>query len=69
MKPILVLLLWRILSVGSGNLIHFPPLSKEYLFKDVYANPIAGTIISNIIGLNPELRYVGTNSVTLGVQV
>jgi len=47
---------------GSGNLIHFPPLSPEYLFADVYANPIAGIILSNILGVNPELHYIGTNS-------
>src|SRR5271155_1407150 len=50
--------------VGCGNYIQFPPLHPEYVFEDVFANPIAGAILSNILGPQPELRYLGTNSVT-----
>jgi hypothetical protein len=53
---------------GSGNFVHFPPLHKEYLFGDVYANPIAGAILNNILGPKPELCYIGTNTAFRGVE-
>ena len=49
--------------VGCGNYIQFPPLYPEFLFEDVFANPIAGAILANILGPQPELRYLATNSV------
>jgi len=50
-------------TVGCGNYIQFPPLYPQYIFEDVFANRIVGTILSNILGPQPELRYLGTNSV------
>jgi len=35
----------------------------EYIFADVLANPVVRVILSNILGPDPELRNVVTNSV------
>ena len=51
------------LTAGCGNYVQFPPLYPEYLFEDVFANPIAGAVLCNILGPRPELRYLFTNSV------
>ena len=52
-------------EIESANFIHTPPLFNDLLFEDVYANPVVATVLSNILGPDPELRYVGTNSVPL----
>src|SRR2546423_2380362 len=43
---------------GSGNISQVPPVYKENLYPDIFANPIAAKIFSNIIGPQPELRYL-----------
>jgi hypothetical protein len=49
--------------LGTGNISQVPPLDKEVLFADIFANPVAGTILSNILGPKPELRYLHGNTV------
>jgi len=46
----------------SGNYVHFPPLESQYIYEDVYANPIAGAILTHLLGPKPELRYIATNT-------
>jgi hypothetical protein len=48
---------------GTGNIAQVPPLYKEYLFGDIFANPIATAILNNILGPRPELRYLNSNTV------
>lgn len=50
-------------TVGCGNFVQYPPLYPQYLFEDVFANPIAGAVLCNVLGPKPELRHVFTNSV------
>jgi len=51
------------LTAGTGNYLQWPPLYPQYVFEDVYANPIAGAVLSNILGPNQELRLISSNSV------
>jgi ectoine hydroxylase-related dioxygenase (phytanoyl-CoA dioxygenase family) len=44
-------------------------LQKEYLFSDIYANPIAGVILKNILEPNPELRFIGANTTVLYLPI
>jgi hypothetical protein len=50
------------LTVG-GNFLHFPPLWPKYVFEDIYANPFAAAVLSNILGPKPELTFLAMNSV------
>jgi hypothetical protein len=48
---------------GTGNIAQYPPVYPEFLYEDVFANPIATTVLSNILGPKPELRFLHSNSV------
>ena len=50
---------------GTGNISQVPPLDKEYLFRDIFANGIGTAILNNILGPMPELRYINGNTVPL----
>ena len=49
-----------------GNITHYPIVWREYLFRDVYANGIAAKVLNNILGPNPELRWINGNTVRCG---
>jgi hypothetical protein len=52
----------------SGNISQVPPLMPEYLFPEIYANPLAGHILAAILGPEPELRYLHGNTALKGKQ-
>ena len=43
------------------NISQTPPLTKEYMFKEIWVNPHALTVLKCIIGPEPELRFVNSN--------
>lgn len=49
-------------SKAGGNLSQVPPLVKEYLFPEVYANKHTARIISNILGPQPEVHFIRSNT-------
>ena len=42
-----------------------PPVYKENLYADIFANPIAAKVLQNILGPKPQLRYLHGNTVAL----
>ncbi|CAK7239462.1 MAG: hypothetical protein STHCBS139747_000893 [Sporothrix thermara] len=48
-------------AVG-GNLSQVPPIEKEYLFPEVYANKHGARIVSNILGPRPEVHFIRSNT-------
>ncbi|CAK7225131.1 hypothetical protein SBRCBS47491_005787 [Sporothrix bragantina] len=48
-------------AVG-GNLSQVPPIEKEYLFPEVYANKHGARIVSNILGPQPEVHFIRSNT-------
>lgn len=39
-----------------------PPIEKEHMYPEIYANKPTATVLSNILGPRPELRYIRTNT-------
>lgn len=48
-------------AVG-GNLSQVPPIEKEYLYPEVYANKHGARIVSNILGPKPEVHFMRSNT-------
>ena len=48
-------------NVG-GNLSQVMPLEKEYMFPEIYTNKHAINVLVNVIGPNPEVRYMRSNT-------
>ncbi|KAL9062496.1 MAG: hypothetical protein Q9161_009797, partial [Pseudevernia consocians] len=44
------------------NVSQSPPLSRDFLFKEVWANERAVSVIENLLGPKPQLAYVGGNT-------
>lgn len=61
-----VLLSWPGVQYNQGkanlNVSQCPPLSRDFLFKDVWANDRAVAIVERLLGPKPQLAYVGGNT-------
>ncbi|CAH0056904.1 unnamed protein product [Clonostachys solani] len=49
-------------AAAGGNLSQVPPLQKEWLFPEIYANKHATRVVSNILGPRPEVHFIRTNT-------
>ncbi|KAH8881033.1 hypothetical protein GQ53DRAFT_668567 [Thozetella sp. PMI_491] len=49
-------------AAAGGNLSQVPPLEKEWLFPEVYANKHGARIVSNILGPKPEVHFIRSNT-------
>ena len=47
---------------NRGNMDQAPPLTKDYMFQDVWANSIVLSILSVMLGPNPVLHYANGNT-------
>merc|ERR1711939_725374 len=50
-----------------GNVSQYPPVVTDMMYKDVYANPIAGAVLAALLGPRPKLRYLHGNTALKGV--
>jgi ectoine hydroxylase-related dioxygenase (phytanoyl-CoA dioxygenase family) len=50
-------------GLEAGNVSQTPPLQREYITEQLYANRHAIAILENIIGPRPQLSWVGSNIV------
>jgi hypothetical protein len=46
----------------ARNISQTPPLSKDWMFQEIWANPHAMTILEHILGPEPECRFVNSNT-------
>jgi hypothetical protein len=46
---------------NSGNISQTPPLSASYLHESIWANRLAVTILSHLLGPRPHLSFATTN--------
>lgn len=44
------------------NISQIPPLTEEFLFREIWANPHAMSIMEYILGPRPECRFVNSNT-------
>jgi len=51
-----------------GNYTQYPYVWPEYLFEDVYANGIIAKVVTNMLGLRPQLRWINGNLVCDSVR-
>ncbi|CRG86569.1 hypothetical protein PISL3812_03579 [Talaromyces islandicus] len=49
-------------AAAGGNLSQVPPLEKEWLFPEVFANKHGARIVSNILGPRPEVHFIRSNT-------
>ncbi|TPX16156.1 uncharacterized protein E0L32_004151 [Thyridium curvatum] len=49
-------------AAAGGNLSQVPPLEKEWLFPEVFANKHAAQVISYILGPRPEVHFLRSNT-------
>ncbi|KAI5865654.1 hypothetical protein GGS23DRAFT_437052 [Durotheca rogersii] len=49
-------------AAAGGNLSQVPPLEKEWLFPEVYANKHGARVVSNILGPRPEVHFIRSNT-------
>ncbi|CAK7234499.1 hypothetical protein SEUCBS140593_008962 [Sporothrix eucalyptigena] len=49
-------------AAAGGNLSQVPPLEKEWLSPEVFANKHAAKIISCILGPQPEIHFIRSNT-------
>jgi hypothetical protein len=47
---------------AKGNVSQNPPLEKEYMYPQIYANKPAAAVMANIFGPRPQIRYIRTNT-------
>jgi len=47
---------------AGGNLSQVPPLEKEWLFPEVYANKHGARVVSSILGPQPEVHFIRSNT-------
>ncbi|KIW15228.1 hypothetical protein PV08_05273 [Exophiala spinifera] len=45
----------------ARNISQTPPLNKEWMFREIWANPHAMSVLEYILGPEPELRFVNSN--------
>ncbi|KAI0204007.1 hypothetical protein F4808DRAFT_366227 [Astrocystis sublimbata] len=55
-------------GVGSGNISQTPPLLADYLHEEVWANRIAVSMMSYIVGPRPQLCFATANTALPGGQ-
>ena len=48
-------------GAATKNVSQIPPLSPDWLARDFYANPHMIRVIENILGPQPELRFLNAN--------
>ncbi|KAK5280253.1 hypothetical protein LTR40_006618 [Exophiala xenobiotica] len=48
-------------GASTGNVSQIPPLTPEWLHRDFYANPHMIRVVENLLGPNPELRFINSN--------
>ncbi|WVQ95841.1 hypothetical protein IAU59_002940 [Kwoniella sp. CBS 9459] len=46
----------------KGNVSQVPPILKEYMFPQIYANKLAAAVLSGVLGPAPELHYIRSNT-------
>jgi len=49
------------LEKDAKNVTQIPPLTEEFLYKDVYANPHLVHVLSHFLGPYPEIRNISSN--------
>ncbi|WVQ63616.1 uncharacterized protein L199_001769 [Kwoniella botswanensis] len=49
-------------GIECGNISQVPPLVKDYLFPEIYANKPASAVLTQLLGPRPELHYVRSNT-------
>ncbi|WVQ63678.1 uncharacterized protein L199_001831 [Kwoniella botswanensis] len=49
-------------AAAGGNLSQVPPLEKEWLFPEIFANKHGARIVNNILGPKPEVHFCRTNT-------
>ena len=47
---------------AKGNVSQNPPFERDYMFPQIYANKPAGSVLANLLGPRPQLRYIRTNT-------
>ena len=47
---------------ATGNVSQNPPLEKEFMYPQIYANRPAASVMANILGPRPQIRYIRTNT-------
>ncbi|OTB07258.1 hypothetical protein M426DRAFT_8985 [Hypoxylon sp. CI-4A] len=53
---------------NHGNISQTPPLLKDFLHEDIYANHLAVAIMEHIIGPRPQLSFITSNIALPGGQ-
>ncbi|KAL6245287.1 hypothetical protein RBB50_008062 [Rhinocladiella similis] len=48
-------------GASTGNVSQIPPLTPEWLDRDLYANPHMIRVVENLLGPEPELRFINSN--------
>ncbi|KAH8811345.1 hypothetical protein F5884DRAFT_669591 [Xylogone sp. PMI_703] len=48
-------------GASTGNVSQIPPLTPEWLSRDFYANPHMIKVVENLLGPEPELRFINSN--------
>ncbi|OAA54562.1 Phytanoyl-CoA dioxygenase [Niveomyces insectorum RCEF 264] len=46
----------------ARNISQMPPVTPEYMFREIWANPHAMTILEYLLGPRPECRFVNSNT-------
>ncbi|WWC60943.1 uncharacterized protein I303_103519 [Kwoniella dejecticola CBS 10117] len=49
-------------GADKGNVSQVPPILEEYMFPQVYANKLAASVLSCVLGPQPELHYIRSNT-------
>ena len=50
-------------SPETGNFTQYPNVFPEYLFEDIFCNRMVAKVLNNVLGPNPELRFINGNTV------
>jgi ectoine hydroxylase-related dioxygenase (phytanoyl-CoA dioxygenase family) len=51
---------------ATRNISQPPPLSQEFLIREIWANPHAIAVLENILGPKPQLSFVNSNTALPG---
>ncbi|WWC89879.1 uncharacterized protein L201_004807 [Kwoniella dendrophila CBS 6074] len=46
----------------KGNVSQVPPILEEYMFQQIYGNKLATSVLSGVLGPEPELHYIRSNT-------
>jgi hypothetical protein len=47
---------------SKGNVSQNPPFEKEFMYPQIYANRPAASVMANVLGPRPQIRYIRTNT-------